>query len=49
MVTALPVNHPDSKYSLFSLLLRKVENPDNGTESLYDLWMASNTSPLVSS
>jgi len=27
---------------------KQVQNPDNRTESLYDLWMASNTSPLVS-
>ncbi|TKW16708.1 hypothetical protein SEVIR_5G317000v4 [Setaria viridis] len=26
---------------------KQVQNPDNRTESLYDLWMASNTSPLI--
>ncbi|KAL6616049.1 hypothetical protein ACP70R_038319 [Stipagrostis hirtigluma subsp. patula] len=26
---------------------KQVQNPDNGTQSLYDLWMASNTSPLI--
>ncbi|RLN23627.1 putative glutamate carboxypeptidase 2 [Panicum miliaceum] len=32
---------------LKKLVNRKVQNPDNRTESLYDLWMASNTSPLI--
>ncbi|KQK09681.1 probable glutamate carboxypeptidase LAMP1 isoform X2 [Brachypodium distachyon] len=26
---------------------KQVQNPDNGTESLYDLWMASDGSPLI--
>ncbi|CAO2166350.1 unnamed protein product [Urochloa humidicola] len=26
---------------------KQVQNPDNGTETLYDLWMDSNTSPLI--
>ncbi|KAK3161905.1 hypothetical protein QOZ80_1BG0082920 [Eleusine coracana subsp. coracana] len=26
---------------------KQVQNPDNGTQSVYDLWMASNTSPLI--
>ncbi|KAF8696384.1 hypothetical protein HU200_037295 [Digitaria exilis] len=26
---------------------KQVQNPDNRTESLFDLWMASNTSPLI--
>ncbi|EES01459.1 hypothetical protein BDA96_03G315600 [Sorghum bicolor] len=26
---------------------KQVQNPNNGTQSLYDLWMASNSSPLI--
>ncbi|CAO2178315.1 unnamed protein product [Urochloa humidicola] len=26
---------------------KQVQNPDNGTETLYDAWMDSNTSPLI--
>ncbi|AQL00662.1 Peptidase M28 family protein [Zea mays] len=26
---------------------KQVQNPDNGTQSLYDLWMSSNSSPLI--
>lgn len=26
---------------------KQVRNPDNGTQSLYDLWMSSNSSPLI--
>ncbi|AQL00669.1 Peptidase M28 family protein [Zea mays] len=43
----ISINYSVSKHFLFSLLLRKVQNPDNGTQSLYDLWMSSNSSPLV--
>jgi hypothetical protein len=36
-----------NEYYVFSFCSRKVQNPDNGTESLFDMWMASDSS-LVS-
>ncbi|KAL6845141.1 hypothetical protein ACP4OV_024636 [Aristida adscensionis] len=45
-----PGFYPSATPQLDGLIIeasKQVQNPDNGTQSLYDMWIASNISPLI--